>query len=141
MAQLLATLPELFYPLVTALKNIGEETLKLDVVLERLPAEELKKTDRVTDSCQGKPASFQGSKQKPGKFTEKCNRCQKKEHNAKDCHIKMKPGGRPENNAAREGKAVIFMTGKCFSKQHEGVESFKLDYEVTDHVVNEALFR
>lgn len=135
-SQLFATLPESFDPLVTALENLGEENLKLDVVRERLLAEELKKTDRVADSCHEKPTAFQGSKQKPGKFTGKCNRCQKKGHKAKDCRVKLKTDGRAEANAASGGKAVAFMTGKGSQTQDEEVVSFKLDSGASDHLVN-----
>lgn len=135
-SQLFATLPESFDPLVTALENLGEENLKLDVVRERLLAEELKKTDRAADSCQEKPAAFQGSKQKPGKFTGKCNRCQKKGHKAKDCRVKLKTDGRAEANAAAGGKAVAFMTGRCSQTKDEGAVSFKLDSGASDHLVN-----
>ena len=43
-SQLFVTLPESFDPLVTALENLGED-MKLDVVRERLLAEEIKKTN------------------------------------------------------------------------------------------------
>lgn len=61
LSQLVANLPELFDPLVEALKNLGEENLKLDVVHERLLADEVKKPDRA-DFYQEKPAAFHGSK-------------------------------------------------------------------------------
>lgn len=40
-----------------------------------------------------------------------------------------------EANAVSEGKAVVFMTGRC-SAESEGKMSFKLDSGATDHLVN-----
>lgn len=103
-SQLFATLLESFDPLVMALENLCKENLKLDVIRERLLAEELKKTNRVANSYQVKPAAYHGSKKKPGKFTGKYNRCQKKGHKAKEYRMKLKTDGHAEVNAASRGK-------------------------------------
>lgn len=86
-SQLFVTLPESFNPLVTALENLEEDKLTLDVVRERLLAEELKKNDRMTDG-EETPAAFVGSKQKIWKFNGKCNKCLKPGHMAKDCKLR-----------------------------------------------------
>lgn len=50
---------------MTALENLDEGKLTVDVVRERLLAEESKKTDRLVDVGSEKPAAFIGTKQKP----------------------------------------------------------------------------
>lgn len=128
MSQLFATLLESFDPLVTALENLGKENLKLDVIRERLLAEELKKTDRVANSYQVKPAAYHGSKKKPGKFTGKYNRCQKKGHKAKEYRMELKTDGHAEDNAASSGKAVALHGWKILLNAGRGSGFFQAGF-------------
>lgn len=84
-SQLFVTLPESYDPLVTALENLDEDKLTLDAVRERLLAEDMKKSDRMTDVHKDDPLAFAGNIRKPWneqrkeswKFRGKCHRCHK----------------------------------------------------------------
>lgn len=87
---LFGTLPERYDPLITALENLGDDNLTLDVVKQRLLGEEVKQLERQQDSTIEKSTAFAGEKNKdrPKKFIGKCHKCGKKGHMKKDCRQK-----------------------------------------------------
>lgn len=117
-SQLFVTLPESFDPLVTALENLEEDNLTLDVVRERLLAEELKKNDRMTDVGEEVPAALVGSKQR-GHMTRSCKTKKSSDEPVTFC------GGEP----------VVFLTDSVARNNCEQVISFKMDSGATDHLV------
>lgn len=86
-AQLFLTLPETYDALVTALENLAEKDLTLEVVKQRLLAEESKRIDRQDDSNEDIGAAFIGDmkKQYRRKFFGKCHRCGRPGHMKRDC--------------------------------------------------------
>lgn len=138
---LFQTLPDTYDPLVTALENIPEEELSLEVVKQRLLAEELKRTERHEDSGEVKLAAFSGDKHrkpisKPMKFQGKCHKCGKRGHMKKDCRQK---GGEANSADQRDQRtAVNFVASRKNEKFRSGKVVFKLDSGASDHLVNEA---
>lgn len=136
---LFGTLPESYDPLITALENLGDDDLTLDVVKQRLLGEEVKQLDRHQDGTSEKPNAFVGEKDRTTfkKFNGKCHRCGKKGHMKKDCRQK----NHSEANAAAgsKSKAVSFMAGRARdSRRRDGRLVFKLDSGSSDHLVNDA---
>lgn len=72
------TLPGSYDPLVTALENIDEDELNMDIVKQRLLGEESKRADRVDNLMEEKSPAFVGGRgKKQKKFNRKCHRCEK----------------------------------------------------------------
>lgn len=59
-SQLFLSLPDSYDPLVMALENIKEEDLNLDLVKQRLPAEEEKRADRMDQTVDDRLAELAG---------------------------------------------------------------------------------
>lgn len=80
--------------------------LTLELLKQRLLAEEMKRTDRC-DPIQNKRAAFMGGRNKKvDKLTGKCLHCGKVGHMQKNCRLKKHQG---ESNLACEVKAVFFI--------------------------------
>lgn len=84
---LFQTLPDSYDPLVTALENVPEQDLKLEVVKQRLLSEDLKRQERNGGVGEAKGAAFSGDKTKKP-FLGKCHKCGKRGHLKKDCRQK-----------------------------------------------------
>lgn len=126
-SQLFLTLPDSFDPLVTALENVAEEGLNLDLVKQRLLAEERKRSDRQGDSVEDKSAAFTSdSKKKFQKFQGKCTKCGRRGHMKKDCRQR-------EANSAKKD-AVCFMADANVAEKRPGRVMFKLDSGCSDRV-------
>lgn len=133
-AQLFATLPEYFDPVVTALENMSEADLTVDLVKQRLLAEEAKRIDREDGQSDGdKVAAFSGEHKK---FTGVCHRCKKRGHMKKDCRVKLSQN---KANVASSLKSVCFMTSLLSTSEQESSSNivvFKIDSGATDHMCN-----
>lgn len=134
---LFGTLPESYDPLITALENLGDDDLTLDVVKQRLLGEEVKQHERHQDGTNEKSTAFAGEKTRARskKFGGKCHKCGKKGHMKKDCWQKNPY----EANAATGSKGVSFMAGRAEERRSSvGRLFFKLDSGSSDHLVNDA---
>lgn len=117
---LFQTLPDSYDPLVTALENVPEKDLKIEVVKQRLLAEDMKRQERNDQDGEAKGAAFSGDKtKKPFKFQGKCHKCGKRGHFKKDCRQKLGTGGEA-NAAENKRKAVSFVANRSSVKRKSG---------------------
>lgn len=132
-AQLFVTLPDSFDPVVAALENMKETDLTIEIVKQRLLAEDAKRQDRV-DSELTKITAFSGEK-KTNKFDGVCFRCKKKGHKQKDCRVRLGTTNKKANTAS-SSKSICFMTNvlsKSLSNSNNFLK-FKIDSGATDHM-------
>ena len=122
-------MPESYDPLVTALENLDEKDISLDLCKQRLLAEEAKRINRMEESMEDTIAAFVGQK----KFNGKCRRCGMKGHMAKDCRVKL-PGG--EANAVVNGRPVSFAVNHAKPEAVSTNVVFFVDSGCSDHLVN-----
>ena len=113
-SQLFLTLPDSLDPLVTTLENVPENDLTLELVKQRLLAEESKRSDRQEDTMADKSAAFSGNAKKNlQKFSGKCHKCGQRGHMKKDCRQ------RGETNSATKS-SVSFMADANVMERKSG---------------------
>lgn len=133
---LFQSLPDSFDPLVTALENMAEDDLKLELVKQRLLAEDIKRSERNVEISEIKTTAFSGQKKwkKPVQFNGKCNKCGKRGHYKKDCRQKYT---NEANSAEKVDRSVCFMVNcETFSRKSADKIVFKLDSGSSDHLIN-----
>lgn len=124
--------------MVTALENLAEKDLTLEVVKQRLLAEESKRIDRQDDSNEDIGAAFIGvmKKQYRSKFFGKCHRCGRPGHMKRDCRC-----DKSEDIASfveANSKAVTFLANRCTQKSsRDEMIMFCVDSGCSNHLVKD----
>ena len=134
-SQLFLTLPDSYDPLVTALENIQDKDLSLEMVKHRLLGEESKRVDRVDYYVEENSTAFIGGSNQMKKFKGRCYRCGKLGHMQKDCRSKME---NRNANSVVAGKTVSFMVKpQCeVEEKEQAIHSFVIDSGCSDHFIN-----
>ncbi|GBP08011.1 Copia protein [Eumeta japonica] len=90
LTQLFLTLPEKYDPLVTALQNVDDGKLDLNLVKERLMSEEAKLSDRNNETTEERMAFSSKKFKNKQKFKGRCFKCNKFGYQSKNCFGKEK---------------------------------------------------
>lgn len=115
--------------LMTAMENMAEQNLKIEVVKQRLLSEDFKRQERNGGVGEVKEAAFSGDKKKKSfKFLDTCHKYGKRGHLKKDC--RQKAGG-VANAAANQRKAASFVASRSYIKSKSGKIVFKIRNPVT----------